>query len=355
MIVSDAPRTVHIAALQKRSDRFDHLDGRAQILRLVSPFDHDQALHYQTSRQKYDQLNYSCRARALEARKVMRMTVTRREIGDLLVDNGVITEQDLELARLEHQKSGGSIIGVLSRLGLANESHCQNALELEYGVNYVTLLKGKNPPEPEAVMLLPEELMRKYQLVCIHCQGERAIVAMVDPSDNEAIERVKEHLTGLTIKPVVCVEDELIQFLDQFFRQKQQSETGENGSGSANSHLLGAHALEKTEDIVQRVSGAHSTVSQAADEVINIDSRLRTPTMTGLEALPLTADADELHKRAQEQAIVLLANQILPALSRATAQIFTSCPGSAKQLSAIALMALCKRSESYLKLCTARS
>jgi len=145
------------------------------------------------------------------------MAVLRKEIGDLLVDNGVITDDELESARLERQRTGESIVCILSRQGLANESHLKNALELQYGVNFVALIKSKTPPAPDAVALLPEEVMRLHQLVCIHQQADRITVAMVDPSDVSACDDLKSRLPGMQFKMVVCLEDELEEFLNSFF------------------------------------------------------------------------------------------------------------------------------------------
>ena len=49
------------------------------------------------------------------------MTATRREIGDLLVDNGVITPEELARVRFEREKTGQTFPHILSRLGLAGE------------------------------------------------------------------------------------------------------------------------------------------------------------------------------------------------------------------------------------------
>jgi type II secretory ATPase GspE/PulE/Tfp pilus assembly ATPase PilB-like protein len=164
------------------------------------------------------------------------MAVLRKEIGDLLVDNGVITDDELESARLERQRTGESIVGILSRQGLANESHLKNALELQYGVNFVALVKSKTPPEPDAVALLPEEVMRLHQLVCIHQQDNRITVAMVDPSDVSACDDLKSRLPGVQFKMVVCLEDELEEFLNSFFAKDKTlvaaAEKKENGQAT---------------------------------------------------------------------------------------------------------------------------
>jgi type IV pilus assembly protein PilB len=243
------------------------------------------------------------------------MAVIRKEIGDLLVDNGVITEDELDLVRQERQKTGDSVVGILSRLGLANESHLKNALELQYGVNFVSLCKGKNPPEPDAVLLLPDEVMRLHNLVCIILQGDRVTVAMVDPSDINAVEDVKSRLPGKQIKSVVCVEDDLHQFLDNFFEDRKHTQADSNGS--RNNHILGPDAVKKAEAVVEKVtpSPSEDIPEPPQQPVLHLDplpgSKSKSPTVVGLEAISPEMNEIALAKRAQEEAIVLLANQIL--------------------------------------------
>ena len=75
------------------------------------------------------------------------MALVKKEIGELLVDNGLITSDELKLVQLERQKTGEPISLILSRLGLATESHLKNALELQYGVTMFPWLKPKPIPK----------------------------------------------------------------------------------------------------------------------------------------------------------------------------------------------------------------
>jgi type II secretory ATPase GspE/PulE/Tfp pilus assembly ATPase PilB-like protein len=315
------------------------------------------------------------------------MAVLRKEIGDLLVDNGVITDDELESARLERQRTGESIVGILSRQGLANESHLKNALELQYGVNFVALIKSKTPPEPDAVALLPEEVMRLHQLVCIYQQADRITVAMADPSDVSACDDLKSRLPGMQFKMVVCLEDEIEEFLNVFFakgktlaaaepaaakaaerpmslleritasqRKSALNETAEiprsapepptvqeshesllskaaENFAAANtpSETIAAvtvEAPERAEAIPEREVAAKGETAEhqgaappepAPRPTVTENQRIlqaqhqasKSPTLMGMAAMVIDESETELAKRAQEEAIVLLANQIL--------------------------------------------
>jgi type IV pilus assembly protein PilB len=91
------------------------------------------------------------------------MALIKKEIGELLVDNGLITSDELKLVQQERLKTGEPISLILSRLGLANEKHLKNALELQFGVGYVSL--SKLNPDTGILNMLPEKLMRQHQVV----------------------------------------------------------------------------------------------------------------------------------------------------------------------------------------------
>ena len=117
------------------------------------------------------------------------MALVKKEIGELLVDNGLITADELKMVQQERLKTGEPISLILSRLGLANESHLKNALERQYGVSYISL--AKTHIEPSALELLPETMMRQHQIVPI-CQEDKMLtVAMVNPNNLLALDDIK--------------------------------------------------------------------------------------------------------------------------------------------------------------------
>lgn len=148
------------------------------------------------------------------------MSAAKNEIGDLLVANGVITQQELDLVQDERQRSGDSIIDTLARLGLAGETHLKDTLELNYGVNFVHLNKAENQPNPETARLLPVEIIKMHRAICINKRGNQVTLAMVDPSDTKALKDIKERLPGVEVRSVVCLEDEFMTCLDELFSEK---------------------------------------------------------------------------------------------------------------------------------------
>lgn len=204
------------------------------------------------------------------------MALVKREIGELLVENGLITPEQWQEVQIEREKTGEPISLILSRLGLATENQVKNALELQYGVNYLPLAKIEAPP-PECLTMLPEGLMRQYQLAPVMKDGNRITVAMVNPNNLVAVDDIKMRLKGMQIKLSVCTEDDFQTFMEGIYSKHLQSQSSDDDKA------------------------AESFIDQEVD----------------LSQMDVLADLDEnmsdqdLEKQAGDAPIIMLANQIL--------------------------------------------
>jgi type IV pilus assembly protein PilB len=203
------------------------------------------------------------------------MALVKKEIGELLVENGLITPEEWDVVQLERQKTGEPVSLILSRLGLATENHVKNALELQYGVNYVALAKVE--AGEECLGLLPESLMRQHQIVPIMRDGNRLTVAMVNPNNLMALDDIKVRLKGTQIKPVVCTEDDFQQFMETIYSKHIDEQKAEQD-------------IEADSFIDAEVDlSSMDVISDLGDELNNMD----------------------LERQAQDAPIILLANQVL--------------------------------------------
>lgn len=203
------------------------------------------------------------------------MALVKKEIGELLVENGLITDDEWRLVQSEHKKTGEPMSLILSRLGLATESHFKNALELQYGVSYVSL--AKTEADPELMSLLPEVVMRQHQVVPISRDGSRITLAMVNPNNLIALDDIKYRLKGAQIKTMVCTEDDFQHFMETIYAEKERNQTtiGETYQGILEGEIDLNFAVE--------------LAPEAKDELNEV----------------------ELAKQAQDEPMVQLANQIL--------------------------------------------
>lgn len=132
---------------------------------------------------------------------------------DELRKKGLITPAQWQKVQQERERTGEPVSLILARLGLASENQVKNALELQYGVNYLSLAKVE-PLTAECSKLLPEATMRQHQIVPVAKDGNRVTLAMVNPNNLMALDDVKMRLKGMQVKLTVCTEDDFNLFME---------------------------------------------------------------------------------------------------------------------------------------------
>lgn len=134
-------------------------------------------------------------------------TSTRQKIGECLVQAGLITEDNLRAALIEHEHQRGHIGEILVRMKFATDKQVAEALARQLGFPYVSL--AANPPAPTVVALVARETAREYLCLAIELERNVLTVAMADPLQFSLVQDL-EIQTGYRIKPVVAVRSEIL-------------------------------------------------------------------------------------------------------------------------------------------------
>lgn len=138
----------------------------------------------------------------------------RLRLGERLVAKGVLGEEQVRQA-LEVQERSEAFLGqIVVDLGFAPPQVVGAAIAQTLGVRYVDLLKS--PPDPDAVALVPEPVARALQIIPVRFSDDRIEIAMVDPLDVTAIDRVHQ-ITGRRVLPVLAMAAELQRAINDFF------------------------------------------------------------------------------------------------------------------------------------------
>ena len=115
--------------------------------------------------------------------------IVSKQLGDLLLERGIINESQLEKA-LKLQKEKGGLIGqILVTLGFAKEEEIAQALTVQYGFPYLPL--ECYDINAEAIRLIPENVSMQYNLVAIDKIGDLLTIAMSNPLNYQAIEDIE--------------------------------------------------------------------------------------------------------------------------------------------------------------------
>lgn len=145
---------------------------------------------------------------------------TRKRLGDLLVESGLITPEQLEMA-LNDKSSEEKLGDALLRQGLITEQQLIEVLEFQLGVPHINI--HQYPIEPETIQLVPQEIAKRYQVMPIRTENNQLFVAMADPMDYFAIEELRM-ATGFQIVPAIATKDELQRAITKYYELQQSLE-----------------------------------------------------------------------------------------------------------------------------------
>ncbi|SFH47587.1 type II secretion system protein E (GspE) [Tindallia magadiensis] len=144
-------------------------------------------------------------------------TPKNKRLGDLLVEVGVISEDQL-LQALKKQKDTNKKIGeILVDEGMITNKQIVEVLEFQLGIPHMDLEKAYI--SPEVPRLLPEKLARRHTLIPIKKVGNVLTVAMADPLNIFAIDDVKL-ATGLDVEPVISTISEIMNTISLFYEKE---------------------------------------------------------------------------------------------------------------------------------------
>ncbi len=175
-----------------------------------------------------------------------------RRIGQILVDMGYITEEQLDMLLEEQQERPGELLGqVAIGMGLVSDEQLAKALAEQFGLQSISLEDMTIPPD--VLAQLTEPMAQMYRIVPISFKDNILSIAMCDPQKLSVIDELRSFL-GYHIRPVVATEREVLQALERYY-----------GSGS-----------ESVEDVIAGL-GADSELEDAAlaaeaEGVLNLDS-----------------------------------------------------------------------------------
>jgi type IV pilus assembly protein PilB len=148
------------------------------------------------------------------------MAKQQKKLGEILVEWGTLKSAEIDKG-LAHAKSKGLRLGeALVDLKLATEAQVFKALAQQQGMEYIDLEKSSIPPN--AVNLIPDELMRKYIILPLGREGNKLRLAIHDPLDIEMLDILRFKL-NMEPRPVLAPKGRIKQLLDELFNTTSTS------------------------------------------------------------------------------------------------------------------------------------
>ncbi len=186
----------------------------------------------------------------------------RKKIGECLIQAGLISETDLQIALAEHKRTGDRLGVVLVRMNLATEKQIAKALAHQLGFAYVNL--AETTPDPTAVVLIPKDVSVKRVCIATGLEKNLLTVAMADPLLFSLVQDL-EFQTGYRIRQVVATAPEILDSIQRSYPDKAltkvapsaglvQHTRGKGGAGESGSETALARRANDDE-VFEPVAG----------------------------------------------------------------------------------------------------
>jgi type IV pilus assembly protein PilB len=141
------------------------------------------------------------------------MKQSRKRLGDLLVESGLISETQLQTT-LKEKKSGQRLGDALLQQGFITEQQLIEVLEFQLGIPHITLFRY--PFDTKLFSLIPKETAKRNLLIPLKKEGDKLFVAMADPMDFFAIDDLRL-ATGFQIETAIATKDDILRAINKYY------------------------------------------------------------------------------------------------------------------------------------------
>ena len=138
----------------------------------------------------------------------------RKRIGELLLEEGMISQAQLEEAVEAQKKTGKKLGEVLITLGMVKQEYITRILEVKMGIPYIR--PDASTIDPEVIKLISEDIARKFEIVPVKIQKDKLVIAMSDPLNIHTIDDVSM-VTGMEIFPAMATEEEIKKAISIYY------------------------------------------------------------------------------------------------------------------------------------------
>jgi len=114
---------------------------------------------------------------------------SKKSLGEMLIEEQLITPQQLETAQAELRQKGGKLSDILLKLGMIKAEELATVLSIQLNLPLIDL--KRHTIQPRALKLIPEEMARKYAFIPMDIVNDSLMVVMADPEDIRTIQDIK--------------------------------------------------------------------------------------------------------------------------------------------------------------------
>jgi type IV pilus assembly protein PilB len=231
------------------------------------------------------------------------------KLGDLLLKQKLITQDQLETALKLQREEGGKIGEALVRVGAVSEADITETLSQQFGVPSIDLAHFEI--DPAIIKVVPGEVARKYGVLPVNKTGATLTIAMGDPTNVFAMDDIK-FMTGYNVEPVVASEIALRKAIDKHYGTPRSVVLKERAKGGGGQTLSSDTSLD---DVMASSALTMDDMASVGlgelnmDEITGMDTGADVDVVRGEEGQEI--DLSDLAKSSESAPIIKVSNLIL--------------------------------------------
>ena len=232
------------------------------------------------------------------------------KLGDLLLKQKLITQDQLDTALKLQREEGGKIGEALVRVGAVSESDITETLSQQFGVPSIDLAHFEI--DPAVIKVVPGEVARKYGVLPVNKTGATLTIAMGDPTNVFAMDDIK-FMTGYNVEPVVASEIALRKAIDKHYGTPRSVVLKERTKSSAGGQPFSMEA--SLEDVMASSALTMDDMASVGlgelnmDEITGMDTGADVDVVRGEEGQEI--DLADMTKSSESAPIIKVSNLIL--------------------------------------------
>jgi len=137
--------------------------------------------------------------------------IKRKSLGEVLVEEGMITSEQLQNALELQRRQGGKLGEILVNLRLLKPEQLAAAISVQLNMPLIDL--KRHMIQPDALKLIPQEIAREHTLIPLDVIDNSLVVVMADPEDISVIERIMSS-SKMSVKAALGISSDIQRAID---------------------------------------------------------------------------------------------------------------------------------------------
>ncbi|WP_335869180.1 GspE/PulE family protein [Bacillus sp. 2205SS5-2] len=192
------------------------------------------------------------------------MVKDRKRLGDLLVEAGLLSMDQLQTALSEKAK-GQRLGDVLLQRGYITEQQLIEVLEFQLGIPHVSLYRY--PFDSTLFHMIPKDTAKRNLMIPLKKEGDKLFVAMSDPMDFYSIEDLRL-ATGFQIETAIATKDDILRSIAKYYDTDEGFEEFAQAQSDSNEDIQQENIVNQDSPIVRLVNQLLSNaVTQKASDI----------------------------------------------------------------------------------------